>query len=138
MSLPTSCDYELSPDTYCDGTIHFYALTDRRPEGWGGDYRAALAGFCCLEHANHGPRPELEAAQRTYGAVVRNGAFTPLWRLLIDAFPDPVPACVAIEVMGDEWIEMELQRLRDRWRREPENRRDIEALAARLTANIKS
>ena len=87
------CDWQTPDGSYCNMTVHFYALYEEC------NGRASLAGYCSLEHANASPRPTLAAAQQLRGEMVE-GLYTceccdadfnaKLLRKLIDAYPNPI------------------------------------------------
>ncbi len=86
----------------CLKPVRFYALSASSPDLWNDSAGASLGGFCSLEHANAEPRPSLDSAKRVYGMVTEGmgcncghcelGCIDEVWRRLIDAYPDPVPA----------------------------------------------
>ena len=94
--LPRSCDFGYPKNKPCNKPVQVYALSASGPDLWNDTAAASLGGYCSIEHAELEPRPTVAQARRTYRAVAdltgRSDPVRTLWRRLLDAYPDPVPA----------------------------------------------
>ena len=99
--LPMSCDLGYPDAEPCNKPVVFYALSAHGPDLWNDTARASLGGYCSREHAELEPRPTVAAARRTYRNVAdmtdRRDPVRALWKQLIAAYPDPVPARETID-----------------------------------------